>query len=1012
MLIKKVLSVFMCFALILPLSINSQAKDPAASTVIAGLKTNLITNPVGIEGQPTFSWQMRSVVRGEYQTAYQITLAKDSNFYNIVWDSGKVESGVSVGIKCGAVLASSTEYFWHVKVWDKDGTLSISDTATFETGLLESSPWNGSEWIQVGTEPTPQRLIPKEGVYDVDNQAETIDYIYDASEAVKFITGFLPHNAAAVINTVYNWLLGREMKNFGSSTFRKEFKTTPGVESAKLYVTSLGIFDAYINGKRVGSIKPDGSVRYDELKPGYTYAGKRALYYTYDVTSWLAENGDNTISAIVSNGWWRDAIVSNVGKKSALRVKLVITYNGGTTKTVSTDTTWKTKTCGPVLAATIYEGEVYDANADTGWKNSGYNDKTWVNAAVNSEFTGEITSAAIGAKVHVRDDLTLKPVSVKVYDGYLPSSLKGYGNVYVIAKYTGDESFTLKKGETAVVDFGQNFAGWTQITATGVKNTVIRMRQAEMLNEKDGLASRGNDGPGGSIYVKNLRGASGKAMYVMNGSTTETYHPSFTYFGFRYTQITATEDITVHTLRGLVLTSVEKETGEITTSDKDLNQLISNAFWGQYSNYVSVPTDCPQRDERLGWCADTQVFSTTACYNAESYAFLRKWMQDMRDSQRDDGAFSVIAPYGKYMGYGQLGWSDAGIIVPYNAYKMYGDSTIIEENYAAMQKFMDVYMASTGKVGGGNAYGDWLSYEANDDDLKQLIGIAYFAWDAQMMAEMATVLGKTADAERYRAVYNDEKAFFIQTYVNPDGTMKRKEQTACLMALKMDLLPDEHSKDMAIKSLVDNIEGNGNKLQTGFLGTAILLQVLVDAGRADVAYKVLMQHGNPSWLYNVDMGATTFWERWNSYTVESGFGDAGMNSFNHYAYGSVAEWLYTYMAGIRFDFSQAGFKHIILKPTPNKVLDFANCSYDSSYGTITSNWKYEAGSPVYYFSIPANTTATVYIPEMYTDSFRVSINGVLATSLDLQKDGAVFTGLKDGFEVFDIVAGNYEVVCK
>jgi hypothetical protein len=380
-------------------------------------------------------------------------------------------------------------------------------------------------------------------------------------------------------------------------------------------------------------------------------------------------------------------------------------------------------------------------------------------------------------------------------------------------------------------------------------------------------------------------------------------------------------------------------------------------------------------------------------------------MQDMRDSQRSDGAFPVIAPYGKYMWHGQFGWSDAGVIVPYNLYKMYGDRTIIEENYAAMQKFMDVYMASTGKVGGGNAYGDWLAYEANDDDLKRLIGIAYFAWDAQMMAEMAQVLGKTADAAKYRAVYEEEKAFFIQEYVNADGTMKRTEQTACLMALKMDLLPDENSKDAAINSLVANIEHNGNKLQTGFLGTAVILQVLVDIGRADVAYKVLLQHGNPSWLYNVDRGATTFWERWNSYTAEQGFGDPGMNSFNHYAYGAVVEWLYSTMAGIQFDFAQAGFKHILLKPVPEPALGYINCSYDSAYGTIASSWRYEGGSPVYQFTIPANTKATVYLPVPQDGGFYV--NGIAADALVKQIHGAEFNGITDGLARFEIVAGDY-----
>jgi hypothetical protein len=1007
--LKKLTAILLCFALIVSLAQEFYAAVLPSDTIITGLQTNTLDNPVGVEGTPSFSWRMESDVRGQAQTAYHVTLAKDSSMTDVVWDSGKVTGDISVGITCGAALESLTKYYWQTGVWDKDGNYTESGTAFFETGLLDNTLWSGAEWIQVGDETVPQRLISKligkEDVYDADNQAETIEYIYMVRDVLNTITKLFPKPAAIAVMTVFDSLLGRELKNFGSSTFRKEFRTENGIESAKLTITGRGIFDAFINGKRVGAIQADSSTVYDELKPGYTDVDKRAFYFTYDVTPLLSESGNNAISAIVGNSWWRDAIVSKRGSHNILKAKLFIRYSDGTTQEVATDTTWKTKTTGPVLASTIYDGEVYDANADTAWKTADYDESGWANAELNYEFVGEISSAAIGARVRVRDDLTLEPASVTVSCGVLPVLAKGYGNVIEVAKYTGSDSFVLKKGQTAVVDFGQNFAGWTQITATGPKGTVVKMRHAEMLNEKDGLKSRGNDGPGGSIYVKNLRGAEAKAIYIMNGTGEETYHPTFTYYGFRYTKITASETITVHALKGLVLTSVEKDTGSIQTSDPALNRLVQNAYWGQYSNYVSVPTDCPQRDERLGWSADTQVFSTTACYNAESYAFLRKWMQDMRDSQRSDGAFPVIAPYGKYMWHGQLGWSDAGVIVPYNLYKMYGDKTILEENYAAMQKFMDVYMASTGKVGGGNAYGDWLAYEANDDDLKRLIGIAYFAWDAQMMAEIAAVLGKTADAAKYRAFYEEEKAFFIQEYVNPDGTLKRTEQTACLMALKMELLPDESAKNKAIQTLVENIENKGNKLQTGFLGTAVILQVLVDVGRADVAYKVLLQRGNPSWLYSVDMGATTFWERWNSYTVEKGFGDPNMNSFNHYAYGAVVEWLYSTMAGIQADIAQAGFKHIILKPVPDPSLDFVNGSYDSVYGTITSRWTYEQGSPAYYFSIPANTTAAIYLPLPQAGGF--TVNGIAADSLDKEEDGAEFTGIADGLARFEIVAGDY-----
>lgn len=493
----------------------------------------MLENPVGIEGTPYFSWRMESDVRGQAQTAYRIILAKDSSMTDLVWDSEKTESSLSVGIKCGAALESLTKYCWQTGVWDKDGNYAESGTATFETGLLDSAMWSSAEWIQVGDEPVPQRLISKligkEDVYDADNQAETIEYIYMVRDVLNTITKLFPKPAAIVVMTVFDWVLCRELKNFGSSTFRKEFRTENGIESAKLHITGRGIFDASINGKRVGAIRADSSTVYDELKPGYTDADKRAFYFTYDVTPLLSESGNNAISATVGNSWWRDAIVSKRGSQNILKAKLFIRYTDGTTQEVATDNTWKTKTTGPVLASTIYDGEVYDANASTAWQTGGFDDSGWADAELNNEFTGAISSAAIGARVRVRDDLTLAPSSVTVSCGVLPVLAKGYGNVIELAKYTGGGSFVLKKGQTAVVDFGQNFAGWTQITATGPKGTVIKMRHAEMLNEKDGLINRGNDGPGGSIYVKNLRGAEAKAIYIMNGKGEETYHPTFTY---------------------------------------------------------------------------------------------------------------------------------------------------------------------------------------------------------------------------------------------------------------------------------------------------------------------------------------------------------------------------------------------------------------------------------------------------------------------------------------------------
>lgn len=994
MLRKRLLPLALCLVLAAA-SLPAAAARTLDGAFAQSLTVNRLAEPLGLDGPVVFGWKMAADAPGAAQTAYRIIVTKSGGSAGPVWDSGRIDSGTSAGILCGAALESMTAYEWFVRIWDNLGSVSDSEPARFETGLLEPSLWNCSEWISAAPAP---KVFPVVSLgADINTQAADFEKLYAFEAVITNASKILPKPAAAGFRFLFKLIYDSALRNAGSSIFRKEFEVKSGLLSARLYITSLGVFDAYLNGERIGNPGKDGEPVYDELKPGYTQPGSRALYYTYDVAPLLAAGGTNALSAMVSNGWWRDDIVSNIGKQSALRAMLLLRYADGTTQTVASSTDWKAKTGGPVAAATIYDGEVYDARIPTGWKTSGYNDARWAAAVPNTEFAGSIDSATAGSGVGVREDLTLTPQTVRVLFGAAGITTKRYGNSIVVGEYSGNEEFTLKMGRAAIVDFGQNFAGVAQITAEGPRGTVVRIRHAEMLNEKDGIIARGNDGPGGNIYTKNLRGADAMAIYVLAGEGEETYRPVFTYFGFRYAEIIASEDIRISGIKGLVMTSVQEDTGSITTSDSALNKLVQNTLWGQYSNYVSVPTDCPQRDERLGWCADTQVFSAAACYNAESYNMLRKWMRDMRDCQRSDGAFPVIAPYGKYMWHAQLGWSDAGIVVPYNAYRMYGDSTIVAENYEAMRKFMDVYMASTGKEGGGLAYGDWLAFEANDDDLKRLIGIAYFAWDAQMMAEMAKALGKTGDEAKYRAVYQEEKEYFISRYINPDGTLKRTQQTACLMALKMDLFPDESSKQAAVQALVDNIERNGNKLQTGFLGTAFLLDVLTQIGRNDIAYKVLLQHECPSWLYCVDMGATTMWERWNSYTKEAGFGDPGMNSFNHYAYGVVAEWLYSRMAGIRCDLSAPGFKKIILEPVADPSLEFVDCRYESPYGTIKSGWRYENGLPVYEMTVPANTSATVYLPER-------------AAAYTVSGGTATFIGNENGYAVYEIAAGQYEFV--
>ena len=381
-----------------------------------------------------------------------------------------------------------------------------------------------------------------------------------------------------------------------------------------------------------------------------------------------------------------------------------------------------------------------------------------------------------------------------------------------------------------------------------------------------------------------------------------------------------------------------------------------------YSNYVSIPTDCPQRDERLGWTADTQVFTPAAqYYSTAAQSFLEKWMTDMRDTQGVDGSYPSVAPCGPWvLGMGCMGWADAGILVPYYVWKNSGDTTIIEENYHSMKLYMDHFLFSKGTAGPVPAYGDWLSFEPNSQELQVYLGVCYYAWDAMIMSEMADATGRPDDARHYAEVYGKQKKFFIETYVNEDGTVKLSQQTAALFALKLRLLPDEKSYEAVKKQLMDNFADKENRLQTGFLGTSILLPTLSEYGFNDMAYTLLLQDKMPSWLYSVKAGATTVWERWNSYSLENGFGDVGMNSFNHYAYGCVSEWMFAYMAGIRPE--TAGFAEFVLAPVPDRRIGYCKASYNSSNGLIRSYWRYEGDEIVYECEVPANTSATLVMP--------------------------------------------------
>ena len=816
-----------------------------------------------------------------------------------------------------------------------------SATEVMRVDALDASAWDASQWISVVDAPV-----------------------------VTGKTGDMENNRAA---DGANWFV---------STVKNEQK----VVSAKWMTAGLGVYEIFVNGQLIGE---------EFLKPGYTHYAKTKRSFTYDVTAALqTEAGaENQLSAQVTPGWWADKIHTPhghegfLGKKCAFRGVLELTYADGSKKLYGTDLeNWKAGIAGPVTHAAIFDGEAYDARIPMGYATV----EKLATPEVNTEFKGEIVPSA-GAEVYLRHDLTLSPVKAYLWKGVEGAKEKEFGKVIITKEFASGEEMIVRPGETLVVDFGQNCAGVPSFVFKAAEGTRLSCLPAELLNDGNGAESRGMDGPEGSVHRLNLRIPDSGMMldYIFaGGNDYEAYHPSHTFYGYRFVSITATDEVAIKSLTSIPVTSITKdmETGTLSTGNELINKLIANTYWGQLSNYLSVPTDCPQRNERLGWTADTQVFTETGSFFANTLTFFHKWMRDMRDSQSPQGGFPSVAPFGQYGNETmRLGWADAGIIVPWTVWKQFGDKQIIEENWAAMDKFMTYvhetkYDFDTHRAENGNhQYADWLSYEALEACAGlcwgpngllpeaiiyyNYLSVSYWILDATYMADMAAATGR--DAARYRQMAEDGRAYMRQQFMNEDGTFKldvlNTMQTPALFALKNGMVEGKAKEDM-IARLRKNFEEHDNCLQTGFLGTSILMATLTENGMEDIAYELLFQRKNPSWLYSVDNGATTIWERWNSYMVKEGMGPKGMNSFNHYAYGCVCEWIWETCAGIASDPAQPGFKHIIMKPIPDKRLGHISAEYQSAAGLIKSAWCYEGDQWIWDFTIPEGATASVTLP--------------------------------------------------
>lgn len=830
------------------------------------------------------------------------------------------------------------------------------ETVGVRTDALEDSLWKKSEWIAAADAPVVEGKIGEL----VDGPAKE------------------PRARAAD----------------GASWFVSEVSNPAKVEKAVWMTTGLGVYRIFLNGKEVGE---------EFLKPGFTHFEKTRLSFTYDITEAFkkGEGQVNQLSAQVTPGWWADKIITPyghegmIGRKPGFRGVLKLTFSDGSEKVFGTDCKdWKAGVAGPVTHAAIFDGEEYDARIPQGYLTA----EKLVHPERFDEFKGEIFPSD-GAEIYIRRDLSLAPRKAYVWKDVEGAKDGEWGKVLILREYAHGEEMSVAEGENLVIDFGQNTSGIPEFEFSAGEGTVLTFLPSEILNDGNGAVSRGMDGPEGSIHRENLRAhkIGMRLLYTFGPDKGYVkYHPDCTFFGYRYASISATAPVKIRSVVTLPVSSITKnlETGQLTTGDELINQLISNTLWGQRSNYLSVTTDCPQRNERLGWTADTQVFAETGTFFANTDSFFHKWTRDLRDTQSETGAYPGVAPFAQYGASStdmmRVGWADAGVIVPWVVWKQFGDKTIIDENWEAMDKYIRHVNESKydhwalASENGNYQWADWLSYEPLEShgelyeksasgvsvlrkDIEEYwdyLGASYWAIDAAMMRDMAKATGR--DESEYAAMAEAAKAYLKEQFLDGSGNFKTKVlntmQTPALFALKNGLVEAEAKENMVAR-LRKNFEEHDNCLQTGFLGTSILMQTLSENGMDDIAYNLLFQHKNPSWLYSVDNGATTIWERWNSYTIESGMGPKGMNSFNHYAYGCVCEWLWKTAAGIAADTEAPGFRHIIMKPVPDRRLGSLKASYKSAAGLITSEWSYSGDSWNWTFSIPEGSIATVTLPD-------------------------------------------------
>jgi alpha-L-rhamnosidase len=870
---------------------------------ISHLRCEYLVAPLGLdERAPRLSWTIESDRRGVRQAAYRVRVAgtpeKLAAGEGDFWDSGRIEGNQTTHIVyVGRLLRSRDACHWCVEVWDDTGNTMRSEPSLWTMGLLEKTD-----------PPSPSGS---------DAAGWSAHWIAADPRIIE-------HDPEAIAPTL--------TEPGTPALFRKEFDVPGPVKRATLYASARGLFRLRLRGRPVGE---------DIFAPEWTDYDKRIHYRTYDVTG-LVGRGRNVIAAMLGDGWWsgyvgwQETRARYGSLENSLLVQLEVELANGECLTFGTDGTWTCNT-GPILSSDFMLGEIYDARRErAGWDRTDFTGKDWLSAR-------EVAAPAV--------PLVAQPSEpVRVVETIVPVSMN-----------------EIRPG-VFIYDLGQNISGWVRLRFNSMPaGTRVVLRHGERLN------------PDGTLYTENLRRAKATDVYICKGGGEEVWEPRFTFHGFQYIELTGLPSVPDrNVVTGCVVRSATSLAGHFECSHAGVNRLWLNGLWSQRGNFLTVPTDCPQRDERLGWMGDAQVFLRTASYNMDVAAFFTKWMIDVEDAQTPDGIFPDTAPRlreGKnFIGLdglgGAAGWADAGVIVPWTLWRVYGDKRIIERHWKAMTAWLD-WIERHNPDGLrvnelGNNYGDWLCIPGDTtfrthSPMKNLLATAYWAGDATKMARMARELGRAAEAKRFRAMFEKVRAAFQKEFLREDGRLMVETQTAYLLALAFNLIP-ENARARVAEHLVENIKALDWHLSTGFIGISHLNPQLTFAGHADVAYRLLLRDDYPSWLYPVKHGATTIWERWNGWTEKDGFFNPQMNSFNHYSLGSVGEWLFRHVAGIELDPEVSGFQRFVLRPFIGQGLDFARASYHTMHGEIRSDWKRAGKKLTWTVHIPTNTIARVFVP--------------------------------------------------